>query len=189
MELQSSQPLPRSLWSNQPHLNLEGTSILSIMINAEKQYLLSVFKIKVLRTVSYNSNLHLIKYVTFKWFMRPWWIKKHLISSIFAAQVWRNDKIKVPYLCLQFAYFTIFKVLYHIAQYFLATDGIFDFNTSQTTSILYIKHFYCTNVEEFNNKSSIFESPCGIFSYIWATIKTLCSIIPGYGWYIWFLHI
>ena len=92
--------------------------------------------------------------------------KKHLISSFFTAPVWRNAKIKVPYLCLQIAYYTIFEVLQkHIAQYFLATDDKFDFYTSKTTTILDIKHFYCTNVEKFNNKISRFVPSSGIFTF------------------------
>ena len=54
---------------------------------------------------------------------------------------------------------------------------------------LNIKHFYCTNLEIFYNKCFICVTPDSTISYIWATVKSLCSIFPNYGWYIWLLHI
>ena len=97
--------------------------------SGETAYSLPVFKINVLRTVSYNSNLHLNKICCIKVFHAPM----------------MNEKLNIKYL-------------------------------------------YCNSVEKCQTKSPIFVPPSGIFCYIWATEKSLCSIFPGYGWYIWLLH-
>ena len=67
--------------------------------------------------------------------------------------------------------------------------GIFDFYTSKPTPTLNMKRFYWTILEIFYNTRPICVTPDSTISYIWATVKSLCSILPGYGWYICLLHI
>ena len=54
------QPSLRSPWPYQPHWMYRYSHVHILMVNAEKQHIyFRLFKIKFLRTVSYNSNLHL----------------------------------------------------------------------------------------------------------------------------------
>ena len=80
---------------------------------------------------------------------------------------------------------------YGICRYKYGTF-IVEFNHIGVVKIRGIRYecsLICVEVKDTSH-SCVFTAPqiCKIFSYIWHTVITLCSIIPGYGWFIWLLH-